>query len=139
VCVWGGVSTSLANACVLKSVILQPCVLMLLAVCSGTTEWYSTLTAPLLPWLFPPACLPPADELGLRLNSISQRLMLALQLIPIQKAKATNQRLVSPSHVTRLSNHPTVEMHLQRSKFLDRSLRAIHCCAVHYISCTGLK
>jgi hypothetical protein len=38
----------------------------------------------------------PADELNLRLNSISQRLMLALQLIPIQKAKATDKRLVSP-------------------------------------------
>jgi hypothetical protein len=36
-----------------------------------------------------------ADELGLRLNSISQRLMLALQLIPIQKATVTNKRLVS--------------------------------------------
>ncbi len=37
-----------------------------------------------------------ADELNLRLNAISQRLMLALQLIPIQKAKATDKRVVSP-------------------------------------------
>jgi len=35
-----------------------------------------------------------ADELNLRWSSIAQRLILALQLIPIQKAKATSQRLV---------------------------------------------
>lgn len=35
-----------------------------------------------------------ADELNLRLNTITQRLTLALQLIPIQKAKATQARLV---------------------------------------------
>ena len=40
------------------------------------------------------ACVAPADELNLRLNAISQRLMLSLQLIPIQKAKATDKRLV---------------------------------------------
>jgi hypothetical protein len=38
----------------------------------------------------------PADDLNLRLNAISQRLNLALQLIPIQKAKANEQRLVRP-------------------------------------------
>ena len=36
----------------------------------------------------------PADELNLRLNSITQRLTLALQLIPIQKAKAADARMV---------------------------------------------
>lgn len=46
-----------------------------------------------------------ADELNLHLNSISQRLMLALQLIPIQKAKATDKRLVrAPQHLA-VHNH----------------------------------
>lgn len=36
-----------------------------------------------------------ADDLNSRLNSITQRLMLSLQLIPIQKAKASDKRLVS--------------------------------------------
>jgi hypothetical protein len=42
-----------------------------------------------------------ADELNLRLNSITQRLTLALQLIPIQKAKATQARLVRMRAVVR--------------------------------------
>jgi hypothetical protein len=52
------------------------------------------------------AAVLPADELSLRLNSISQRLMLALQLIPIQKAKATNQRLVRLQMQTQILTVP---------------------------------
>jgi hypothetical protein len=40
-------------------------------------------------------CRLSADELNLRLNAISQRLTLSLQLIPIQKTKAMDKRLVS--------------------------------------------
>lgn len=47
-------------------------------------------------WLvFCALCVAPADELNLRLNAISQRLTLSLQLIPIQKTKAMDKRLVS--------------------------------------------
>lgn len=35
------------------------------------------------------------DEMNLRLSSIAQRMTMALQLIPIQKAKAADMKLVS--------------------------------------------
>jgi len=52
----------------------------------------SWLLVLLLPHAPAPVC--PADTLNMQLSAIAQRLMLALQLIPLQKAKAADKRLV---------------------------------------------
>jgi hypothetical protein len=47
-----------------------------------------------------PACLcSTTDEINLRLSSIAQRMTMALQLIPIQKAKVSDARLQQLSHL----------------------------------------
>lgn len=46
------------------------------------------------PFTTPPLPAPVADDMNMRLSSISQRLQLALSMIPIQKANVAEERLV---------------------------------------------